>query len=321
MSEIRVKSTGTIKLFESDNTSHVTIASPASLSANRTITIPDADVTLGAGTTINNNADNRVITGSGTANTLEGESGLTYNGETLTSTDGASGASANSGAKSFVADSNSASGNGISILSKNNATGRIKFGDSDSNSRFEVGYNHSTEKFQLNTANAISLAINQDGIITKPLQPCFIVKAVSQTNVTGNGTSYNVAFTSEIKDIGGNFSGTTFTAPITGSYILTGHVDFQGGNNNITNTFLHFETSNRDFPVYTIKGGAGGGSGTQAGILYGTGNEQGMGLGGSCIADMDANDTVYLRLTVQGAGSDQCDITANNTIFTGCLLA
>ena len=31
------------------------------------------------GTTINNNADNRLITGSGTANTLEGESTLTYN--------------------------------------------------------------------------------------------------------------------------------------------------------------------------------------------------------------------------------------------------
>ena len=31
-------------------------------------------------TTINNNADNRVITGSGTANTLEGEATLTYNG-------------------------------------------------------------------------------------------------------------------------------------------------------------------------------------------------------------------------------------------------
>ena len=34
-------------------------------------------------TTINNNADNRVITGSGTANTLEGESGLTYSSNTL----------------------------------------------------------------------------------------------------------------------------------------------------------------------------------------------------------------------------------------------
>ena len=34
-------------------------------------------------TTINNNADNRVITGSGTANTLEAESKLTYNGNQL----------------------------------------------------------------------------------------------------------------------------------------------------------------------------------------------------------------------------------------------
>ena len=91
MSEIRVRNTGTIKLFESDNTSHVTIASPASLSANRTITIPDADVTLGAGTTINNNADNRVITGSGTANTLEGEANLTFNGSQLTLPTGSAG--------------------------------------------------------------------------------------------------------------------------------------------------------------------------------------------------------------------------------------
>ena len=36
------------------------------------------------GTTINNNANNRVITGSGTANTLEAESSLTYDGTTLT---------------------------------------------------------------------------------------------------------------------------------------------------------------------------------------------------------------------------------------------
>ena len=41
-----------------------------------------------SGTTINNNADNRVITGSGTANTLEGESGLTFDGTHLSITDG-----------------------------------------------------------------------------------------------------------------------------------------------------------------------------------------------------------------------------------------
>ena len=50
MAEIRLKSTGTIKLFENDNTSSVTIASPASLAADRTITLPDASVTLASGT-------------------------------------------------------------------------------------------------------------------------------------------------------------------------------------------------------------------------------------------------------------------------------
>ena len=50
MAEIRLKSTGTIKLFENDNTSNVTIASPASLGADRTITLPDASVTLASGT-------------------------------------------------------------------------------------------------------------------------------------------------------------------------------------------------------------------------------------------------------------------------------
>ena len=39
-------------------------------------------------TTINNNANDRVITGSGTANTLEGEANLTFNGSTLTATGG-----------------------------------------------------------------------------------------------------------------------------------------------------------------------------------------------------------------------------------------
>tara|TARA_R110000824_G_scaffold182205_2_gene363068 strand:- start:1148 stop:1852 length:705 start_codon:yes stop_codon:yes gene_type:complete len=50
MAELRVKSTGTLKLFENDNTSNVTIASPASLGADRTVTLPDADVTLVSGT-------------------------------------------------------------------------------------------------------------------------------------------------------------------------------------------------------------------------------------------------------------------------------
>ena len=39
-------------------------------------------------TFVTNNADNRVITGSGTANTLNGESGLTFDGNTMNLTSG-----------------------------------------------------------------------------------------------------------------------------------------------------------------------------------------------------------------------------------------
>ena len=43
-------------------------------------------VSIPAGTTITNNADNRLITGSGTANTLEGEAGLTFGSAVLSVT-------------------------------------------------------------------------------------------------------------------------------------------------------------------------------------------------------------------------------------------
>jgi len=65
---------------------------PISGASNGDVLTVDSSATNGfdwaaaTGTTINTNADNRVITGSGTANTLNGESGLTYNGSVLTVT-------------------------------------------------------------------------------------------------------------------------------------------------------------------------------------------------------------------------------------------
>ena len=175
MSEIRVKSTGTIKLYESDNTSHVTIASPASLSANRTITIPDADVTLGAGTTINNNADNRVITGSGTANTLEGEANLTYNGTIF-----GVGASADLGTGVHIKTADSGGGvesnadelivegsgnTGISILSGTSNVGAVHFNDSGGNERGAFKYNHSADDLQIKTSGAEQVRIFGNGVM------------------------------------------------------------------------------------------------------------------------------------------------------------
>ena len=86
-----------LRFYEGSN--YVGFEAPA-LSADKIWVLPAADGSNGqvistdgsgnlsfstvSGTTINNNADNRIITGSGTANTLEGESSLTYDGNTLT---------------------------------------------------------------------------------------------------------------------------------------------------------------------------------------------------------------------------------------------
>ena len=106
---------GTVQLNCSQNSHSIKIKSPAhSAAASYTLTLPENDgnanqvlKTDGSGvlswvdqttdtntvTTINNNADNRVITGSGTANTLEGESGFTHNPSTQdTQIDGSSNA-------------------------------------------------------------------------------------------------------------------------------------------------------------------------------------------------------------------------------------
>ena len=89
MSEINVNkiapSTGTnVTLGDSSDTFKVPSGVTLDVEAGATLDVTGATVSGLTSTTINTNADNRVITGSGTANTLNGEANLTYDGSTLT---------------------------------------------------------------------------------------------------------------------------------------------------------------------------------------------------------------------------------------------
>ena len=80
---------GSVSLFHNNNKKIETTSTGSVVTGILTATSFSGDgsaLTGITGTTINNNADNRVITGSGTANTLEAESSLTYDGTTLTAT-------------------------------------------------------------------------------------------------------------------------------------------------------------------------------------------------------------------------------------------
>ena len=107
--------------------------------------------------TINNNANNRVITGSGTANTLEGESTLTYDGNKL-KFGGGSRALDNGYYDDIVIDnsdttSGEAGGSGISIISGNASWGGLIFGDNDEHQRGYIKYAHQNEYMELVTAS------------------------------------------------------------------------------------------------------------------------------------------------------------------------
>lgn len=175
MSEIRIKSQGAIKLFESDNTSHVTIASPASLSANRTITIPDADVTLGAGVSLSGSTNNTVATVTG-ANALIGETNFIYNGTIVgCGADGAnadlgtglhiktadSGASAYASADELIIESNDHCG--INILTGTDKTAGIAFGDSGDNNIGYIDYDNNSNFLAFGANASERMRIRDDG--------------------------------------------------------------------------------------------------------------------------------------------------------------
>ena len=116
-----------------------------------------AQLTGITGTTINNNADNRVITGSGTANTLNGESGVTIDGSNILSILGSGQqqlnvGSTNAGGAAIVldGDSNGDGSGGDYSLIRHNTDGDLEFyarsTGGATNTIFKQG---TTEKFRI----------------------------------------------------------------------------------------------------------------------------------------------------------------------------
>ena len=128
-----------------------------------------------SGTTINNNADNRVITGSGTANTLEGEANLTYNGTILgvggtgdlgtgvhvrTSDTGGT-VSANS--DNLVLEEN---GNvGLTMLSATNGGGHIFFGHSGDQDEGFLTYDCDNNRMRFGVNGAEGMRLLGTGVL------------------------------------------------------------------------------------------------------------------------------------------------------------
>jgi hypothetical protein len=150
------------------------------------------------------------------------------------------------------------------------------------------------------------MRIDSAGIVTQPYQPAFSVRPTStQSNIAvGSFTTVNLG--TEIFDVGSNFAGNTFTAPVTGKYQLNFSIRLQAVDTASAYYQIRFNTSNR--------------------LYYSTFDFGGLSTDPSywspafsILADMDANDTVYMSVS-QATGTQQTDIHSE-TYFTGYLVA
>jgi hypothetical protein len=142
------------------------------------------------GTTINNNADDRVITGSGSANTLNGEASLTFDGTTIYVNSAASGNTLHTLLK--LETDGAADGSGITIDTRTADTkGQIDFldgpGSYDGNYVFKVGTGSQlatpTERLRVNpTGIDVTGAITVNGSAFASGMSLFDVQVITSTS-------------------------------------------------------------------------------------------------------------------------------------------
>ena len=205
--------------------------------------------------------------------------------------------------------------NGSGVLSFASAGGGdLSFGGDTFGENKTIGANDAYS-LTLETNNAAALVISAAGEITKPLQPCFAATtSATQTDMT-KGSANTIVFGSEIFDLNGDFASNTFTAPVTGKYLLTARVTLAQLDHD-SNFYAEFRitTSNRqqanNLSIQDIM--------EAQPELYP--------FEVSVVADMDASDTATVEYIESGPGASQTDVyNANNDakyhVFSGCLLA
>jgi hypothetical protein len=223
-------------------------------------------------------------------------------------------------ADDLVVESNTEAG--ITILSPDDQTARIRFSSPSTNT--DVGgatifYRQNINKMKVGTAvsggvtelvsgaDATAVSCDGNGAVTMPLQPSFQVrKSGNQNNLAANDSAQTITFDTEVFDGNSDFTGNTFTAPVTGKYMLS--INTYLGSTDIDAAYIlvGINTTLRNYyrliaPKFTA-------------------DQNYYGMNFSVVADMDAGDTA-ISIYQQNGGAAQVDIIASNgTQFSGYLL-
>ena len=171
--------------------------------------------------------------------------------------------------------------------------------------------NSDSDSFKISASDTIGttdvIKITTAGETTMPLQPAFGAKSATQSDVTGDGTTYTITFSdAEYFDQNNDFDGTsTFTAPETGLYQFNIELFVDDVTSSHTEGYVTLSTSNRDYSGAYLSPAAVKNPSDNCSFEL------------SMLVDMDASDTAVVKLTIS-SGTKVVDII-NLSYFNGYL--
>jgi len=204
---------------------------------------------------------------------------------------------------------------GLSVLSGTSNTGSIFFGDSGDNDIGYIQYEHGSTNALYFGANAgTKMAIDSTGAVTKPLQPAFRVTPATMDNLDINQyhtLQFNDDSSTGRFDINADFNTSTytFTAPVTGKYMLCAAILFQAVDGSSGDYLgVRLETSNHSMWSHLFTVSAFDSDPNYYPVQVAN------------VYEMDSGDTAYVRFYINSGTNNQVDINTGATTFSGYLL-
>ena len=152
--------------------------------------------------------------------------------------------------------------------------------------------------------------VDKYGHVTMPLQSCFLGVVTGQkANISGDGTVYTAIQDSQIQDRNNDYNPATgtFTSPVTSNYSLASNTSLGGIATTHDEMSIDIQTSNRAY---------------RSGWYSATGNSYSVWHFPNSVsaADMDAADTAYVRILVNGAGAAKSIDYEPGSSFSGVMV-